>query len=251
MSDTTLKIKPNNHTIYQCPSSKKIELINQILSQNKELTTLIITSESSDFLKESLKESAVSILSDRELVAQKESPCQLLISYDTPAKAILYMHRVAQATQKAIILLDESEQKELYQIEMLLGRAIKQEKIEGFTYPPKEKRQSTKPAYKKLSPQEIKEEARKRYEEKTQEPKEYTAPKRERGADDKWAKKKKEANKFLGKDENGKALFSGKTGDRNHKYDGTPKAKYDAPKAGGRKISINSFKKKETPEDKK
>jgi len=39
---------------------------------------------------------------------------------------------------------------------------------------------------------------------------------------------------------NGKAKFSGKSGDRNHRHDGTPKSKWDAPKKVGRKINIKA-----------
>ena len=55
-------------------------------------------------------------------------------------------------------------------------------------------------------------------------------------------KKKKAPNKFLGKDENGKAIFSGKSGERNHRYDGTPKDRYNAPKKVGKAIKIKSRK---------
>ena len=50
---------------------------------------------------------------------------------------------------------------------------------------------------------------------------------------------------LLGYDDNGKAKFSGKSGDRNHRYDGTPKDKWDAPKKVGRKINIKALKPKE------
>ncbi|WP_310441175.1 hypothetical protein [Sulfurimonas sp.] len=55
----------------------------------------------------------------------------------------------------------------------------------------------------------------------------------------------KKPNKFLGKDENGKAKFSGKSGERNHRHDGTKKEAYEAPKNVGRKIPIKARKPKE------
>ena len=186
----------------------------------------------------------------------------MLISYDLPIKAIVYMARVSKATSSAILMLDSSEQKELYHTEMLLGRAIKQEIIEGFGYPVVEK-SPEKPGPKKMTKDQIKEVAKKRYDEKTQEPQEKTyKPKRDYGDEDKksydkggqkkdfkksdssgkWDKKKKEENKFLGYDDNGKAKFSGKSGDRNHRHDGTPKDKWDAPKKVGRKINIKARK---------
>ena len=61
---------------------------------------------------------------------------------------------------------------------------------------------------------------------------------------DSWAKKKK-SNTFLGHDENGKAKFSGKSGERNHRYDGTKKETFDAPKKPARTINIKERKKEE------
>jgi hypothetical protein len=38
-------------------------------------------------------------------------------------------------------------------------------------------------------------------------------------------------------------MFSGKSGDRNHRHDGTQRDRYDAPKVTGKTININSMKK--------
>ncbi|MDD2905526.1 MAG: hypothetical protein PHC74_04435, partial [Sulfurimonas sp.] len=61
---------------------------------------------------------------------------------------------------------------------------------------------------------------------------------------DSWDKKKK-SNTFLGHDETGKAKFSGKSGERNHRYDGTKKETFDAPKKPARTINIKERKKEE------
>jgi hypothetical protein len=146
---------------------------------------------------------------------------------------------------------------------MLLGRAIKQEVIPGFEYA----KPAPKPEFavkKPLTKEEIKEVAKKRYEEKTGEPQEkkYDKPYDKTGAKKdfkkdfkkdsgkpesagKWDKQKKETNKFLGKDENGKAIFSGKSGERNHRHDGSAKEKFDAPKKVGRTINIKAREPKE------
>lgn len=244
MSSNTISIKPNNHRIYQCPTEKKLELLQKLIAQNSTKDILIASSQDAKELQEAIKEKNVTILEDREIVKDKELKCELLISYDLPIKAIVYMARVSRANESAYILLAQSEQKDLYQIEMLLGRAIKQEKVEGFEYPLVEKKEPAYKGRKPLTKEQIKEEAKKRYEAKTQEAK--PKPKRDDyDNDDKWAKKKKTPNKFLGKDDNGKAMFSGKSGERNHRYDGTPKEKYGAPKNVGRKISIKARKPKE------
>ena len=282
MSSNSITIKPNNHRVYQCPTEKKIELLNKIISENEKADILVVCSGEPQAIIDALDNSDVKVIEDRELIKQPELKCEMLISYDLPIKAIVYMARAAKATSSAILMLDTSEQKELYHTEMLLGRAIKQEVIEGFEYAVVEKAPESERPARKMTKDQIKEVAKKRYDEKTQEPKEKKEykPKRDYGDEDKksydksgkkkefkkdfnksdsagkwdkengkdregslgYKKKKKEDNKFLGYDDNGKAKFSGKSGDRNHRYDGTPKDKWDAPKKVGRKINIKARK---------
>jgi hypothetical protein len=248
MSSNTISIKPANHRVYQCPNEKKLELLNKLIQESNSKDILVVCSKDLQTLQENIANKNIKIIEDRDLVKQKELRCHTLISYDLPIKAIVYMARVSRASDAAYMLLDESEQKDLYQTEMLLGRAIKQEKLEGFEYPVVEKKEPSYKGKKPLTKEQIKEEAKKRYEEKTQDPK----PKKEFKKDfnksdtpEQWQKKKKAPNKFLGKDESGKAMFSGKSGERNHRYDGTPKDKYSTPSKVGRKISIKSRKAKE------
>jgi len=264
MPSNSITIKPNNHRVYQCQTEKKIALLNKIISENEKTDVLVVCSKEPQAIIDALDNKDVKVIEDRELIKLPELSCEMLISYDLPIKAIVYMARVTKATLSALLLLDESEQKELYHTEMLLGRAIKQEIIEGFEYPVVEKVAESDRAPKKMSKDQIKEVAKKRYDEKTQEPKEKKEykPKRDYGDEDrksyskdgkkkdfkksdsagKWDKKKKEDNKFLGYDENGKAKFSGKSGERNHRYDGKPKDKYNTPKKAGRKINIKARK---------
>ncbi len=243
MSSNTITIKPNNHRAYPCSNSKKPQLLNQLIEQNSKSTIIIVCSQNPHAIQNLLENKDVVVMDDKEFITSKDTKCEILISYDVPDKAIIYTARVSKATLKAFVLVDKNEQKKLYPIEMLLGRAIKQEVLSGFEYEEIKKADTQKQTTKKLSKDEIKAVAKKRYEEKTGEPK----PKKEfkkSDKDDKWAKKKKAPNKFLGKDENGKAIFSGKSGERNHRYDGTPRDKYDAPKKVGRKINIKSIKPK-------
>ena len=264
MSSNSITIKPNNHRVYQCPTEKKIELLNKIISENEKADILVVCSREPQTIIDALDNKDIKVIEDRELIKQPELSCEMLISYDLPIKAIVYMARVVKATANAILMLDSSEQKELYHTEMLLGRAIKQEVIEGFEYPVAERKPESERPVRKMTKDQIKEVAKKRYDEKTQEPKEKKEykPKRDYGDEEKksyskdgkkkdfkksdssgkWDKKKKEENKFLGYDDNGKAKFSGKSGDRNHRHDGTPKGKWDAPKKVGRKINIKARK---------
>ncbi|ADN09051.1 hypothetical protein [Sulfurimonas autotrophica] len=249
MPADTISIKPNNHRIYQCPNDKKSDLLDKLIQENPNADILVMCSKNPQQIKEKLQNKDVRVIEDKELIKEKDLTCEYLISYDMPIKAIVYMARVSKAVQKAVMLLDESEQKALHSIETLLGRAIKQERIEGFEYEVKESKKPAEHTKKKLSKDEIKEVAKKRYESSTQEKPKFDKPKRDfkndDKKDDKWAKKKKSPNKFLGKDENGKAIFSGKSGERNHRHDGTPRDKYDAPKVTGKKINIKARKPKE------
>jgi len=266
MSSNSITIKANNHRVYQCPNDKKIELVNKIISENEQLDILVACSKDVDVISEMIQSSKVKVIEDRNLVKDKELNCELLISFDMPIKGIVYMARVAKATQRAIFLIDESEQKGLHDIEMLLGRSIKQDIIADFEYVVIEKKESDEKPFRKMTKDQIKEEAKKRYDKVTAEPKEYEyKAKRDYGDDDKkayskdgkkkefkksdsdgkWDKKKKEPNKYLGKNDDGKAKFSGKSGDRNHRHDGTPKSKWDAPKKVGKRISIKARKPKE------
>jgi len=252
----TLTIKPNNHRIYQCPHDKKIELLNKIIADNTGVEIIVTTANDAKVIQEKIENKNIKIFEDKELVKDKELRSAIVIGFDIPIKDIVYIARASRATEKSFMLLDESEQNELHFIERILGRAIKQEKVEGFEYLVVEKEIDPK-AKKPLSKDDIKEVAKKRYEQSTQEPKKaYDKPKGDFKKDDKfkkndkfkkddkWAKKKKAPNKFLGKDENGKAIFSGKSGERNHRYDGTPRDKYDAPKVIGKKINIKALKPK-------
>lgn len=256
LPSNNIKIKPNNHRIYRCPAEKKTELLNKLIQDNPNADILVMCSKEPEAIKEKLANQNVRVVEDKELVKEKDLTCEYLISYDMPIKAIVYMARVSKALERAAMLLDESEQKALYSIEMLLGRAIKQESVEGFEYPAKEAKKSDTPAKKKMSKDEIKDVAKQRFEKSTQEKPtrdfkkdgkkfDKKSDKKPDAKDDRWAKKKKAPNKFLGKDENGKAIFSGKSGERNHRYDGTPRDKYDAPKTTGKRINIKARKPKE------
>jgi hypothetical protein len=231
-----------------------MELLNRLIEENATAEIVVMTAQDPAHIKNNLENKEIKVLQDRELVQNKELECDIVIGFDMPIKNIVYMARAGKAKEKSFMLLDESEQKDLHFIEMLLGRAMKQEVVEGFGYP--EKSEAPKePKAKKLSKDEIKEVAKKRFEKSTQEKpafdakKKFDKPKKEfkksdKPKDERWAKKKKAPNKFLGKDENGKAIFSGKSGERNHRYDGTPRDKYDAPKTTGKKINIKARKTK-------
>ncbi|NPA60513.1 MAG: hypothetical protein GXO30_08680 [Epsilonproteobacteria bacterium] len=215
MPTTQITIKPNNHQIYQCQNDKKLELLNKIIDENKDLDIVVACSKDVQHIKDAMKTQSVIILEDKELVKDKELGCELMISYDLPIKAIVYIARIIKATKKAIFLVDVSEQKGLHDIEMLLGRAIKQNVISGFEYEVIEKKETNGFNPKKMTKEQIKEEAKKRYDKVTAEPKE------------KSTRVKKDYEKDLKKKE----------------FKDSPK-KWDKPKKVGRKINIKARKDK-------
>ncbi|HUH42931.1 MAG TPA: hypothetical protein VLZ29_07435 [Sulfurimonas sp.] len=328
MSSTKIIIKHNKHRIHPCPNDKKLSLLTLLLEQNSMLNILVASSQDIELTKEITEAKNVTVVNDDELVNQPDLMCDLLISYDLPS-ADIYMSRLSRAKEGAIILLDISEQQNLYPIETILKRVIRQDIIVGYEYEPQEKMKiaqkslqkeksvykfdpdaSDKPSYEKTQTEYKKSFDKPKFDKpkwdkpkrdgdsserkpfdkpKFDKPKydkpKYDKPKRdgenserkpfdkpkwdkpksdgessERKPFDKpkWDKPKydgekkydksgKKPNKFLGKDDSGKAKFSGKSGERNHKYDGKPRENIEAPKNVGRKITIKERKPKDEP----
>jgi hypothetical protein len=266
MSSTATLLKRHNHRVHPCKPEQKQELLTLLLTQNANKNILVVATNTTDILNEVENAKNTSIISDEDLANAPELKCELLISYDLPQKAIIYMARIARTTEFALILLDPEEQTLLYPIETLSGRTLMQETVAGFETVVKK----TEPIKKEFKPRNDKKEFKPKRDDFRGEKKEYKPrSNEERGEkkygdkparDDKrpakkpynkdaskaWDNKEKKGSKFLGKDENGKALFSGKTGDRNHRHDGTPKDY--VPKVPGRKINIKSLKKPEEKE---
>jgi len=149
-------IKPTNHIVYQCPSDKKIDLLNKLIKDNDSLKTMVVVSSDADSIKTLLQNQDIEVYNDKEFVLSKDLKCELLISFDIPIKDIVYEARLTKSTKKAFLLLDKSEQKALYPIERLLGRVIKQESVAGFEYEveleeKKVQRRDTKPFSKSFS----------------------------------------------------------------------------------------------------
>lgn len=267
MSDNQITIKHNKHHIHPCSNDKKLSLLNLLIAKNSSVKIIVATSHNSELIKEAISVDNVTILSDEELIKLPELRCELLISYDLPSTAILYMARLAKATQNALILLDKDEQKQLYPIETLLGRVIKQEIISGFEYKIEEKVKKEHKPFEKPKYDRPKRDGERTERKPFEKPKydrpkkdgeiterkpfdkpKYDKSKKDGEKSDKFAKTNKKPNKFLGRDENGKGKFSGKSGERNHRYDGKPKEQKEAPKNVGRKIPIKERKPKESGE---
>jgi len=252
---STPTLKRHNHRVHPCEIEKKEELLQLLLSQNIGKKIIVVSSEKSEL---STEQENVSIVSDKELYKNPELRCELLISYDLPQKAIVYMSRITKSDSHALVLMDPSEEKLLHPIETLNERTIMQEIIEGFaeervdkqaqpSKPSADTREERKKAFVSRDEEKPKREFKdkKSYDDKPKRDFKDKKPYSDKSSTERkpWDKKKKEENKFLGKDENGKAIFSGKSGERNHRHDGTPK--FNAPKLTGKKISIKGKTKKE------
>ena len=249
MPTSQITIKHNKHRVHPCPSDKKISLLDLLIEQNSDLEILIVTTQNNDSLKKALNNENIKILSDAELSKMPDLKCELLISYDLPSDALTYLSRVAKATDGAVILLDINEQKGLYPIETLLKRVIRQESVAGFGYEEQKMKIAQKPSKKREYALNSEAGKKPKYEKKGSNRPKHNRPKKDEESKDKkfnkFAKSDKKPNKYLGKDENGKAKFSGKSGERNHRYDGKPKDA-PAPKSTGRKISIKERKEKKS-----
>jgi hypothetical protein len=196
------EIQRKNHRIHPCNTERKNELLNFLIGHHPEKKILIATAKSPESIKITSSNN-ITIVADDEMKGSEKNQYDILISYDLPEKAILYMTRFAHAREMALVLLGAEDQKNLYGIETLLGRTIIQEAIAGF-----------EPSFGIAIDNQQKAEAKARRDARNEE----EALKKE-----KWAKKDKEKPRFLGKDDNGKPIFEKKTRDRNHYIDGTPR----------------------------
>ncbi len=282
MSSTATLLKRHNHRVHPCKPEQKQELLNLLLTQNANKTILVVASDTTGIINNVEDAKNTTIISDEDLAKSPELKCELLISYDLPQKAIIYMTRIARTSEFALILLDPQEQTLLYPIETLTGRTLMQETIAGFEtvipkaepvkkeFKPRDDKKEYKPRSndfkgekkeykprstdykgekKEYKPRNTEDRGDKKYGDKPARDDKRPAKKpynKDAGKSNSWDNKDKKSSKFLGKDENGKAIFSGKSGDRNHRHDGTPKDY--VPKVPGRKINIKSLKKPEEKE---
>lgn len=236
-------IKRQNHRIHPCNQLQKNELVQFLIERNSGKKILIITSDDASFLTNTFTGDNLILLSDAELAKTPDLRCEVLISYDLPEKAIVYMSRFARASEYALITLDAEDQKRLYPIELLNGRTIVQEVVKGFEpdfgiavdNQQKAEAKARRAEREARDAQDPRNRDKKPVRDTHPERKRDDAPRSDRrparGEDDGFSAKKQHNSKprFVGKDENGKPIFEGKTRERNHYIDGTPRT--DAEKA--------------------
>ncbi len=253
MSTPAITIKRHNHLFYHCTPERRLEMLKQLITSHADQTILIAVSKGVEALPQNLPDN-VSIMSDDEIMAADDVRCDVIIHADLPLKALHYIKRLSCATDKSVGILTPNETSLLYPIESLLGRSIMQKELEGFELPveepeaetttqaheerPRPSRQHDKDARPRKPREHSKDERRPRYEERKRDDKRSGDRKPFDNKEKKsWENKPKRPSKYIGTDENGKPMFSGKTGERNHRHDGTPRTEEEKAEMRRRKKS--------------
>ncbi len=209
MSSTTITIKRFNHRVHPCDRSQKLALLKHLVALHSDKEIVIIAARDIAELEPELDADNVTLKSDKELIENTKFQCDMIISLDLAENPENYIKRLSQTKTFALLLADDKEQQELYEIETVMKRTLTKEIISGFE--PLSYIQAEREAKNLKERQLVNTE--KQAERDDKRARQQNAP----------SSKKREESKYLGKDENGKPIFSGKTRERNHRHDGTPK----------------------------
>ncbi len=225
MSVDTILIKRHNHRVHPCDRSQKLDLLKHLVALHEDKEILVIAAQDISALDDKIDADNVTFVSDSDLLENPKVKCDMIISLDLSTNPDNYVKRLNQTQTYALLLADDKDQQELYKIETLMKRTLTKEVLTNF--------EPASYIKDREAAQDLKE--RQEYNRQNQEERDEKRKKA-------WAKQKKES-KYLGKDEDGKPIFSGKTGERNHRYDGTARSedekrenpKYKSKKQGGSK----------------
>lgn len=241
MSVDTIIIKRHNHRVHPCDRNQKLALLKHLIALHADKEILILSAQDISALDEQLDADNVTLKSDAELLENPKVKCDMIISLDLSSDPESYVKRLNQTNTYALLLADDKDQQELYKIETLMKRTLTKEVIENF--------EPVSYLRDREAAKDLKE--RQEYNKNNQEERDEKRAKA-------WAKQKKES-KYLGKDEDGKPMFSGKTGERNHRHDGTARTedekrenpKYKSKKQGDSKPWDKDNRGEKKPWDKK
>ncbi|MGB5965345.1 MAG: DEAD/DEAH box helicase, partial [Sulfurimonadaceae bacterium] len=220
MSVDTIIIKRHNHRVHPCDRNQKLALLKHLIALHSDKEILIIAAQDISDLDEQLDADNVTLKSDAELLENPKVKCDMVISLDLAKDPETYVKRLNQTKTYALLLADDKDQQELYKIETLMKRTLTKEVLPEF--------EPASYVKDREAAKDLKE--RQEYNIKNQEER------------DEKRKKAKKESKYLGKDEDGKPIFSGKTQERNHRYDGTPRTddeKRENPRYKAKKSSDN------------
>lgn len=222
MSSTHPTIKRYNHRMHPCTTSQKQDLLKHLVNFYKDKSILVISDANTKVTE--IEDKNMTLCDDDALRDMGMRKWDVVISFDLPKDPHEYLKRPPFANIMALIIADEKEQGGLFLIETLLGKNLTRETIEGFG----EALVETK----KERPRE-------------QEDSRWNMPKKEHKKRSNPYSNKRNAT-YIGKDDNGKAIFSEKSKDRNHRYDGTPRSEEEKRAKGDskrpkRSISVTSL----------
>jgi len=130
MSETKISIKRHNHRAHTCQTAHKQDLLKHLTSLHEGKSILIISSANKKTTI--LEDKNLTFCDDTGLKDLEQKSFDILISFDLPTNAADYLNRVPFAKEMALLLVDEKEETALYQIELLLGKVITREAIDGF-----------------------------------------------------------------------------------------------------------------------
>ncbi len=217
MSVDTILIKRHNHRVHPCDRTQKLALLEHLINLHSDKEILVLSALDISTLEDKIDADNVSFVQDKDLLENPKVKCDMIISLDLSTSPEAYVQRLNQTSTYALLLADDKDQQELYKIETLMKRTLTKEVISSFE---PESYIKDREAAKDLK-------ERQEYNRQNQEERDEKRKKA-------WAKQKKES-KYLGKDEDGKPIFSGKSGERNHRFDGTPRSEDEKEYAGKEK----------------
>ncbi len=163
MSSST--IKRHNHRVLPCNTERKIELINFLIKNNSDLEIVIVAKETVKDFKDITLNEKIKVTTDAEWSDAITNEFDMLINYNLPDDANIYLTRLELTKEYSLILLEPSEHATLYPVETALGRVLVQDVIKAFeTTQSKEmkKVQATKDKKNKRYAQEIQKEQEKK-----------------------------------------------------------------------------------------
>lgn len=216
--------KRRNHRLLHCAAEHKNTLLARLIAEHEGKRILVLSAGDPQDISAA---ASVTVVADAALDTVENGTFELLISFDLPETPQVYIDRLAKTSELALILFGLEDRPHLYGIETLLGRIIIQENLPEFAPVAPSKPKTEHPQERKRKPRPDAGKGRRDFKKEDRPPKKHDdgKPQGKRPA--------KGVSRYLGRDENGKPIFSGKTGERNHRYDGKPhEPKPDKAKAG-------------------
>jgi len=126
----TNSVKRHNHKVHVCEASRKQALLKHLTSFYEGKKILVLSKANTSTTE--IKDKNLTLSNDAGLSELKEGSFDVLISFDLPSDAETYMKRLAYTSTIALILVSDKEESQLYPIDMLLGKNLPREAVQGF-----------------------------------------------------------------------------------------------------------------------